>query len=128
MTLTSIISAIGNNSTIYPLLVRDCCIEVPSKIYIARKENLKESEEVANDATREKFIDEYATSAIWLGGIPATEYVMDKYIRRKGYNPDVNLKLFKEEEKIKGAKMQDKKFFKVLNIIFKNSKIIHSKK
>ena len=30
---------------------------------------------------------------------------MDKYIRRKGYNPDVNLKLFKEEEeKIKGAK------------------------
>ena len=56
MTLTSIISAIGNNSTIYPLLVRDCCIEVPSKIYIARKENLKESEEVANDATRENLL------------------------------------------------------------------------
>ena len=104
MTLTSIISAIGNNSTIYPLLVRDCCIEVPSKIYIARKENLKESEEVANDATREKFIDEYATSAIWLGGIPATEYVMDKYISKKGYNPNVNLKLFKEEEQIKNSK------------------------
>lgn len=104
MTLTSIISAIGNNSTIYPLLVRDCCIEVPSKIYIARKENQKESEEVANDATREKFIDEYATSAIWLGGIPATEYVMDKYISKKGYNPNVNLKLFKEEEQIKNSK------------------------
>lgn len=97
MTFTNIISAIGNNSSIYPLLVRDCCIEAPSKILIARKENMKESKEVANDATREKFIDEYFTSAIWLGGIPATEYIADKFIRKKGYNPGVNLKLFKSE-------------------------------
>ena len=97
MTITNIISAIGNNSTIYPLLVRDCFIEAPSKILIARKENQKESKEIANDATRERFIDEYATSAIWLGGIPATEAIMDKFIRRKGYNPDVNLNLFKSE-------------------------------
>lgn len=54
MIVTNIISAIGNNSSIYPLLVRDCCIEAPSKILIARKENLKESKEIANDATREK--------------------------------------------------------------------------
>lgn len=99
MTITNIISAIGNNSSIYPLLVRDCCIEVPSKILIARKENLKESKEIANDATRERFIDEYATSAIWLGGIPATEYVMDKYISKKGYSPTVNIKLFNEKTK-----------------------------
>lgn len=104
MTFTNIISAIGNNSSIYPLLVRDCCIEAPSKILIARKENKKESNEIANDATREKFIDEYATSAIWLGGIPATEYVVDKFISKKGYNPTVNLKLFKEEEAFKSGK------------------------
>jgi len=94
MTITNIISAIGNNSSIYPLLVRDCCIEVPSKIIIARKENLKESREIANDATRERFIDEYATSAIWLGGIPLTEKIVDKYISKKGYNAGVNIKLF----------------------------------
>lgn len=99
MTVTNIISAIGNNSSIYPLMVRDLCIEAPSKILIARKENLKESKELANDATREKTIDEYVTSAIWLGGIPATEYVVDKFITKKGYNPNVNLNLFKEEEK-----------------------------
>ncbi len=103
MTITNIISAIGNNSTIYPLLVRDCFIEAPSKILIARKENMKESKEIANDATRERFIDEYATSAIWLGGIPATEALMDKFISKKGYNPDVNLKLFKSEEVNKGT-------------------------
>lgn len=98
MTVANIISAIGNNSTIYPLLVRDCCIEAPSKILIARNENLKESREIANDATRERFIDEYFTSAIWLGGIPLTEKAVDKFIIKKGYNPDVNLNLFKSEK------------------------------
>ncbi|MCM1338131.1 MAG: hypothetical protein NC191_00485 [Muribaculaceae bacterium] len=98
MTITSIISAIGNNSTIYPLLVRDCFIEAPSKILIARKENMKESREIANEATRERFIDEYVTSAIWLGGIPATEAIVDKFITKKGYKPGVNLNLFKAEQ------------------------------
>lgn len=98
MIVTNIISAIGNNSSIYPLLVRDCCIEAPSKILIARKENLKESKEIANDATREKIIDEYATSGIWLGGIPMVEYFADKFISKKGYNPIVNLNLFKAEK------------------------------
>lgn len=114
MTITNIISAIGNNSSIYPLLVRDCCIEAPSKIIIARNENLKESKEIANDATREKIIDEYATSAIWLGGIPATEYVVDKFIKKKGYNPNVNLKLFKcdnsKGEILQGIEYNIKKF------------------
>lgn len=98
MIVTNIISAIGNNSSIYPLLVRDCCIEAPSKILIARKENLKESKEIANDATREKIIDEYATSGIWLGCIPMVEYFSDKFISKKGYNPIVNLNLFKAEK------------------------------
>lgn len=106
MTITNIISAIGNNSSIYPLLVRDCGIEAPSKIIIARKENLKDSKEIANDATRERFIDEYATSAIWLGGIPATEYFVNKYISKKGYNPDVSLQLFNTESKNKENTIQ----------------------
>lgn len=99
MTITGLISAIGNNSSIYPLIVRDCCIEAPAKIIIARKENLKESKEIANDATREKTIDEYATSAVWLGGIPVVETLSDKFIKKSGYNPSVNLKLFKEDKK-----------------------------
>ena len=98
MIVTNIISAIGNNSSIYPLLVRDCCIEAPSKILIARKENLKESKEIANDATREKIIDEYATSGIWLGGIPMVEYFANKFISKRGFNPSVNLNLFKAEK------------------------------
>lgn len=98
MALVNIISAIGNNNTPYPLLIRDCGIENPIKVLIARKENAKESKEISREATRERFIDEYATSAIWLGGIPATEYLYDKFMIKKGWSPDVNLKLFKEQE------------------------------
>lgn len=120
MTITNIISAIGNNSSIYPLLVRDCCIEVPSKILIARRENSKESQIKANDATREKIIDEYATSAIWLGGIPAVEKLADKYISKKGYNPNVNIKLFGEGKKegsslVQGIEYNIKKFSQYSN-------------
>lgn len=120
MTITNIISAIGNNSSIYPLLVRDCCIEAPSKILIARRENSKESQIKANDATREKIIDEYATSAIWLGGIPAVEKLVDKYISKKGYNPNVNIKLFGEGKKegsslVQGIEYNIKKFSQYSN-------------
>lgn len=110
--ITNIISAIGNNRSIYPLLLRDCGIEVPSKIYITRKENLKESKQKANDATREKFIDEYVTSAVWLGGIKAVEKVGDKFIKRKGYNADVNMKLYMEEE-FQGLQYNINKFKKL---------------
>ena len=109
MTIANIISAIGNNRSIYPLLLRDCGIEVPSKIYVTRQENLKESRVKANDATREKFIDEYFTSAFWLGGIPLTEYAADKFIKSKKFNPDVNIKLFKKEE-FQGLNINIEKF------------------
>ena len=110
MNVTNIISAIGNNSTPYPLLVRDCCIEVPSKVLIARKENLKESREKANDATRERLIDEYITSAIWLGGIPVTEKFADKFISKKGYNPLVNIKLFNKKTALQSVEANIEKF------------------
>ena len=96
--ITNIISAIGNNRSVYPLILRDCGIEVPSKIYITRKENLKESKTKANDATREKFIDEYATSAVWLGGIPLVEKIYNKFIKSRGFNPYTDMQLFKEEK------------------------------
>ena len=114
MNISGIISAIGNNSTPYPLLVRDCCIEVPSKILIARKENLKESRVKANDATRERFIDEYVTSAIWLGGIPATEKIADKIISKKGYSPLTNIKLFNKKTAFQSVEANIERFKNVV--------------
>lgn len=108
MTITNIISAIGNNSSIYPLLVRDCGIEVPSKVYLTYKEN-ENDKEIQKLATRERFLDEYAGSAVWLGGIPLVEGIANYLIKKTKLNPDVNLKLFKEEE-AQGLKYNLRKF------------------
>lgn len=110
MTITNIISAIGNNSSVYPLIVRDCGIEVPAKIALTYNQNKKESREIAYLAARERFLDEYATSAVWLGGIILVEWIVDKFIKARGLNPDVNLKLFKEEKNIQGIDYNIKKF------------------
>lgn len=108
MTIASIISAIGNNSSIYPLLVRDCGIEVPTKIALTYKQN-QEDKDVAKLAARERFLDEYATSAVWLGGIPLIGFIADKIIKKKGFNPDINTKLFTEEN-LQGLKYNIEKF------------------
>lgn len=110
MTISNIISAIGNNSSVYPLIVRDCGIEVPTKIALTYNQNKKESKGIAYLAARERFLDEYATSAVWLGGIPFVGWIANKYIKARGLNPDVNLKLFKEEQGIQGVDYNIKKF------------------
>lgn len=110
MTISNIISAIGNNSSVYPLIVRDCGIEVPTKIALTYNQNKKESKGIAYLAARERFLDEYSTSAVWLGGIPFVGWIANKYIKARGLNPDVNLKLFKEEQGIQGIDYNIKKF------------------
>ncbi len=96
MTITNIISAIGNNNSIYPLLVRDCGIEIPTKVALTYEQN-KKDKDVAMLATRERLVDEYVVSAVWLGGIPLLEKLNGKFLKKRGFNPDVSSKLLKEE-------------------------------
>lgn len=110
MMITNIISAVGNNSSVYPLIVRDCGIEVPAKILLTYNQNKKDDKEIAYLAARERFLDEYSSSAVWLGGIPLVGGLCNKLIKTKGLNPDVNLKLFNEEKDIQGIDYNIKKF------------------
>ena len=96
MSLINIISALGNNNSIYPLIVRDCGIENLAKCYMTYKQNAKESKIIAREATRERIVDEYGTSAVWLGGIPLMQLVSDKFIESRGLSSKVDMKLFKE--------------------------------
>lgn len=107
--ITSIISAIGNNNSIYPLLVRDCGIEVPTKVYKTYNQN-KQDKEIAYLATRERIIDEYSTSAVWLGGIPLIDKISNYFIKKGGFNPNVNIKLYNEENGVQGLKYNIEKF------------------
>lgn len=109
MSLVNIISAIGNNSSIYPLLIRDCGIENPIKIGLTYKQNLKDSKQMAKDAFRERTIDEYVCSAIWLGGIPVMDTICNWGIKKLGYDPNVDMNLFKESSK-QGLKYNIEKF------------------
>lgn len=113
MTLTGIISAIGNNNSIYPLLVRDCGIEIPTKVILTKKQN-KNDKDVQKLATRERLVDEYTTSAVWLGGIPLLEKINKNIIRKKGFNPEIDVKLLKNSEKtteaVQGLDFNIKKF------------------
>lgn len=108
MTFTNIISAIGNNNSIYPLLVRDCGIEVPTKVALTYNQN-KEDKDVAWLATRERLVDEYTVSAVWLGGIPLLEKINANILKKKGFNPNISSKLLKEE-KCQGLEYNIKKF------------------
>lgn len=109
MSLVNIISAIGNNASVYPLLVRDCGIEIPSKVGMTYVQNLKDSKQMANNALRERLIDEYGTSAIWLGGIPLMDCLCNKGIKKLGFNPNINPSLFKESDK-QGLKLNIERF------------------
>lgn len=109
MSLVNIISAVGNNSSVYPLIIRDCGIEVPTKIAMTYNQNLKDSKQMANNALRERLIDEYGTSIVWLGGIPLMNAVADWGIKKLGYDPKVNVSLLKENER-QGLKYNIEKF------------------
>ena len=54
---------------------------------------------MANNALRERTIDEYVCSAIWLGGIPVMDKICNWGIKKLGYDPNVDMNLFKEDAK-----------------------------
>ena len=96
--MLNIISAIGNNKSIYPLIVRDCGIEIPAKVLMTYNQN-KNDKKIAWLGARERFIDEYSVSAVWLGGIPLIDKIGKFLIKKsKGLNSDINMKLFGTDE------------------------------
>ena len=101
--LINTISAIGNNNSYVPLLVRDCGIEAPTKVCQRYNQNAKESKVMAKHATRECTIDEYGSSFIWLGGVPAVEWAGNKLIDKKGLPSAVNYKLIDDSKNAMSA-------------------------
>ena len=103
MSIINVISAIGNNSSVYPLLVRDCGIEVPTKVIQTYNQNKKDSPVVAKHALRERSLDEYATTAVWVGGVPLVEAIFNKAVKSKGINGKISYKLLENDQKIEKA-------------------------
>ena len=108
MSVINVISAIGNNNSLAPLIVRDCGVEIPTKVAMTYYQN-KSDPYIAYLGAREKLTDEYTVSAVWLGGVPLIGKIADYFIKKLGFNPQIGSKLLKEEE-LQGAKLNIEKF------------------
>ena len=97
LTASTIYSTLGNNSSLIPLGIKD----------VANSCGLTAASYVAGDKVegKDRFIDEFGTQAIWLGGIPTYKYILDKTIfRHSKLDPQVDVRLFKDKKVLTLAK------------------------
>lgn len=97
LTASTIYSTLGNNSSLIPLGIKD----------VANSCGLTAASYIAGDKVegKDRFIDEFGTQAIWLGGIPTYKYILDKTIfRHSKLDPQVDVRLFKDKKILDYAK------------------------
>lgn len=82
--ITTAFSALGNNSSLYPIIFKDS-IDNTGRVAMAYKEGSKNGKRFGVYDARERFIEENGTSVVWIGGIPALKYLYDKLIVNKHY-------------------------------------------
>ena len=92
-----IYSVLGNNSSLIPLGIKD----------VANSCGLTAASYAAGDKLegKDRFIDEFGTQAIWLGGIPAYKFLLDKFIYKPSkLDPKVDVRIFKNKDILQAAK------------------------
>lgn len=81
---TSIFSALGNNSSLYPIIFKDG-VDIAGRTAMAYTEGSKTNQKYGVYGARESFLEETATSIVWLAGIPALKLLYDKTITNNVY-------------------------------------------
>ena len=78
MSVAKIFSTLGNSQSLVPLAIKDS----------ANSMGLTTASSITNkDEGRDRFIDEFGTEAIWLGGIPLSKKIIDKTLfKAAGYD------------------------------------------
>ena len=78
---SKVVSTIGNPEALTPLLIKDT---ITSWAIVANSK--KQGGDIES---KDRFLDEYGTLAIWLGGIPFFKKVIDKTLYKKAkINPN----------------------------------------
>lgn len=109
-----IISTFGDHSSLYPLATKDIINSIGMTAYSYDAAGSDKNEKVIE--AKDRFIDEFGTEAIWLGGLPFFKWLADKTIyKAKGYNPDVDVRLINDKNQLSVAKKYADKFSKSLN-------------
>ena len=93
----AIYSVLGNNSSLIPLGIKD----------VANSCGLTTASYIAGDKVegKDRFIDEFGTQAIWLGGIPTYKYLLDKFMfKPMKFDPKVDVRILKDKNILEAAK------------------------
>jgi len=100
MTLgTTIYSILGNNASIIPLGIKD----------VSNALGQTAGSYLAGDKIegKDRFIDEFGTQAIWIGGIPLYKKLIDSTLYKLfGFNSKINVRVLKDPEILKKAAEQ----------------------
>ncbi len=114
---STIYSTLGNNSSLVPMAIKD----------IANSCGLTTASYIAGDKFegKDRFIDEFGTQAIWLGGIPTYKFLLNKTLFKSAkLDPQVDVRLLKNKDILKAAQelAPTKKIQKSISDAAKNQK------
>lgn len=93
---SAIYSKLGNNSSLVPLAIKD----------IANSLGLTTASYMAGDKFegKDRFIDEFGTQAIWLWGIPAYKFGLNKLLYKPfGFDSEIDVRILKDKNILKEA-------------------------
>lgn len=110
-----IISTFGDHSSLYPLATKDIINSIGMTAYSYEAAGSDKNTKLIE--AKDRFIDEFGTEAIWLGGLPFFKWLANKTIyKAKGYNPDVDVRLINDKNQLEVAKKYADSFSKKLNM------------
>ena len=96
ITTVKIFSSLGNNSSLFPIAVKDAAhiAGMTTASYITGKEI----------EGKDRLIDEVGSTAMWIGGIPFYKKVIDLTLYKLAkYSPNVDVRILKDENLLKKA-------------------------
>ena len=120
MLINKITSTFGDHSNLLPLFTKDVVNSTGMTAFSYDAGGKIEA--------KDRFIDEFGTQAIWMGGLPFFKWAFDNSVYKLAkLNPDVDVRLLKDKEQLSVAQnyaktLTDKNISKTLDNVVKNSK------
>lgn len=97
ITASTVYATLGNNSSLVPLAIKD----------VANSIGLTTASYMSGDKAegKDRFIDEFGTQAIWLGGLPLFKKVLDiALFKPVKLDPEIDARILKNPDILKAAK------------------------
>ena len=103
-----IVSTFGDHTSLYPLAVKDCVNSLGMTAFSYDAGGKIEA--------KDRFIDEFGTQAIWLGGLPFFKWAFNKTAYKAAkLNPNIDMRLVADKEQFEVASKYAKEYSKKLN-------------